>query len=365
MAGVPTGCLLMRVFNFLFVILVAFPVAFILAFEAGLLDDYIDEDFIPAEPFIRAELHATIPPEEIDLAVNDALDSGQYEDALMYAEIAEYASIPLAPETVERLEDAGTLLLRVSRDTGSFFEGFLTGEGSDTAGFVGAITSDLTVVGDVRDIGREGSKLVAGEEYSELILGLSVVGVAATGATIATGGTALPVKVGVSLMKVAKRTGALTAAFARQLGDLMRKAVDFPGLRRSLSNVSLTDSAATRRAVTDYSSSINLKPLTPVFDDMAALQRNAGPAESVRLLARVENTNDLRRITEMSGTLGVKTRGVMALTGKTSLRAFKTFANFVRWLLEWVWAIAAGIATLIFGAGSRRVVRRARRTRRA
>jgi hypothetical protein len=355
----------MRVFNFLFIALVAAPVAFMFAFQAGLLDEYVDESLIPAEPFIRAELQATVPAEELDLAVNDALDSGQYEDALMYAEVADYAGIPLAPETVDRLADAGTLLLRVSRDTGSFFEGFLTGEGSDTAGFVGAITSDLTVVGDVRDIGREGTKLVAGEDYSELILGLSVVGVAATGATIATGGGALPVKVGVSLMKVAKRTGALTAAFARQLGDLMRRAVDFPGLRRSLNNVSLTDSAATRRAVSNYASSINLKPLTPVFDDMAALQRNAGPAESVRLLSRVENTNDLRRITEMSGTLGVKTRGVMALTGKTSLRAFKTFTNLVRWLLGWIWAIAAGIATLVFGAGSRRVVRRVRRTRRA
>mgnify|MGYP000005626531 CR=1 FL=1 len=351
----------MRLFNFLFVVLVALPVAFALAFEAGLLDDYVDENLIPAEPFIRAEIKATVPAEELDLAVNDSLDSGEYEDALMYAEIADYAGITLAPETTQRLEDAGTLLLRVPRDTGSFFEGFLTGEGSDTAGFVGAITSDLTVVGDVRDIGREGSKLVAGEEYSQLILGLSVVGVAATGATVATGGGALPVKVGVSLMKVAKRTGALTAAFARQLGDLMRKAIDFPGLRRTLSNVSLTDSTATRRAVTNYASGVNLKPLTPVLDDMAALQRNTGPAESVRLLSRVEDTNDLRRITEMSGTLGVKTRGVMALTGKTSLRAFKTFANMMRWLLEWVWAIAAGIATLLFGAGSRRIVRRVRR----
>lgn len=350
----------MRLFNFLFVVFVLAPVAFMLAFQNGLLDDYVDEDLIPAEPFIRAELAATVPPQELDHTINDALDTSQYDDAFMYAEIADYAGIPLSDETRARLDAAGSLIQRVSRGTGSFFEGFLTGEGSDTAGFVGAITSDLTVVGDVRDIGQEGSKLVAGEDYSQLILGLSVVGVAATGATVATGGGALPVRIGVSLMKVAKKTGALTAAFTRQLTELVRKAVDFPALRQTLEGVRLSDSAATRRAVTEYASKVDFTALTPVVNNMATLQRNAGPAESVRLLSRVEDVNDLRRVTHMSAELGTKTRGVMALTGKTSLRAFKTLANLVRWLLGWIWAIAAGIATLAFGAGTRRVVRRVR-----
>lgn len=351
----------MRLFNLLFLLFIGLPVAFFLAFESGLLDTIIDEDLIPADPFIKAELHATVSPEKLDLAVNDALDQDAYEDALMYAEISDYADIPLSAETRQRLEDAGSLILRVSRDTGSFFEGFLTGESSDTAGFIGAVTSDLTVVGDLRDISEEGSKLVAGEDYSELILGLSVVGVAATGATIATGGGALPVKVGVSLMKVAKRTGTLTRAFARQLGDILRAAVNFTQLRRTFRTVSLGDSAATRRAVSDYAAKVDFSRLTPLLDDMTVLQRGAGPAESIRLLSHVENANDLRRVARMSSNLGVKTRGVIALTGKTSLRAFKTFTNLVRWLFGWIWAVASGLGALLFGIGTRRIMRRTRR----
>jgi hypothetical protein len=351
----------MRLFNLLFVLIVGLPFVFFWALQNGLLDDYVDEDLIPADLFIKAELNATVTPEKLELAVNDALDQDDYEDAVMYAEIAAYAGIPLSEETRQRLEDAGSLLLRVSRDTGSFFEGFLTGESSDTAGFMGAITSDLTVIGDLRDISEEGTKLVAGEDYSELILGLSVVGVAATGATIATGGGALPVKIGVSLMKVAKRTGALTRAFARQLGDILRAAVNFTQLRRTFRTVGLGNSAATRRAVTDYASKVNFSRLTPLLDDMTALQRGAGPAESIRLLSHVENANDLRRVARMSGNLGVKTRGVIALTGKTSLRAFKTFTNLLRWLFGWVWAVLTGLAALAFGVGTRRVIRRVRR----
>ncbi|MEQ9519343.1 MAG: hypothetical protein RLN89_07875 [Parvibaculum sp.] len=351
----------MRLFNFLFITLFALPFAFIFAFQNGLLDGLVDEDLIPVEPFIKAELAGTVTPEEIDLAVNDALDKDAYEDALMYADIADYAAIPMSIETRQRLIDAGSLLLRVSRDTGSFFEGFLTGEGSDTAGFMGAITSDLTVVGDLRDIGEEGSKLVAGEDYSELILGLSVVGVAATGATIASGGSALPVKVGVSLMKIAKRTGALTRAFARQLGDLVRASVNFSRLRRSLNSADLANNRTTRRTVTEFGKTLDLTKLTPVLDDMASLQRTAGPAESIRLLSRVESVNDLRRVTRMSSKLGTKTRGIMTLTGKTSLRAFKTVANLVLMMLQWVWAIAAGLLTLFLGMGARRTIRRVRR----
>ncbi len=355
----------MRLFNLLFVGLIALPVVFMFAFERGLLDDYIDESIIPAGPFIQAELAATVTPQDLDMAINRALDSNAYEDALMYAEIAAYASIPLSDATRTRIEEAGTLLLRIARDTGSFFEGFLTGAGSDTAGFAGAIASDLTVVGDVRDIGREGAKLVSGEEYSELILGLSVVGVAATAATVATGGGALPVKIGVSLMKVAKRTGTLTRAFARELRNIVRAAVNFPQLRKTLSTVSLTNNAATRRSVTTYASKVDFSRLTPLLDDMSRLQRNAGPAESVRLLSHVETGNDLRRVAQMSGELGVKTRGIMALTGKTSLRAFKSLTNLFLWVLQWIWAIGGTLLALTLGAGTRRAVRRVRRTRSA
>lgn len=351
----------MRLFNSLFIGLILMPFAFFVALEHGLLDGIVDDGWIPAGPFIRAELAGTVTPEELDLAVNEALDEGRYDDADMYVEIATYAEIPLSDETQARHEAANSLVRQVARGTGSFFEGFISGEGSDNAAFIGAITSDLTVIGDLRDIGEEGTKLVAGEDYSQLILGLSVVGVAATGATIASGGSALPVKVGVSLMKVAKRTGSLTRAFARQLRRIVSEAVNFRGLRTSLRSVRLTDTTATRRAITNYADNINIQRLTPVLDDMATMQRAAGPAESVRLLSRVEDVNDLRRVSRMSASLGTKTRGVMVLTGKTSLRAFKTLANFVRLIFEWIWAIGTGLAALLLGSGTRRVVRRVRR----
>jgi hypothetical protein len=353
----------MRLFNTVVLLFIGLPAAFFFAYQQGWLDPYVEEDWIPAGPLIQAELRATVSPQELEARIAKALEEDDYADAQLYAEIADYASIPLSDETRAALDDANSLTNNIRRTGGSFFEGFVYGRGSDTASFMGALTSDLTVIGDVRDIAGEGEKMVRGEDYSTLVLGLSVAGVAATAATVGSGGAALPTQAGLSLLKVAKKAGTLTASFASELRRLLSEAVNFKKLKETLQTTSLGDLSATRRAVGDYADNVSFAKLTPVLSDVGALQRAAGPAETIRLMRYVENSGDLARITRMSKTLGPKTRGIIELTGKTSLRAFKTLANFVLWLLSWAWAIVAGIATWLGGMGMRRGVRRLRRRR--
>lgn len=331
----------MRAFLGVFLAIVV-PGGLILALEAGLLDPLLVH--VPAEPLVRAELEATLPPDELDRRIQDALARGAQDDAEIYAEIALFIDRPLAQETRRQLEESRTLAARVTRSTRSFFEGFITGEGSDSAAFAGAVTSDLTVIGDIRDIGTEGSRMVAGEDYSEIILGLSVVGLAATAGTLASGGAALPVRVGVSLLKIARRAGTLTTGFARELSRLLARAVDFPRLRETLRQVSLADPAATRRAILAYAGNVRSAELFPVLARMDRMRENVGPAETVRLMRHVHTTRDLANVTEMTARLGTKTRGIIELTGKTSLRAFKSAVNILRWLAEWLWAAGAAIA---------------------
>jgi hypothetical protein len=349
----------MKIFFDVVIFILLAPVLFILAYQNGLLDSIVPEDAIPADPFVRAELNQKTSGTDLSRRIDTALDAKNFDDAVMYAEIATFAEMPIEAGTAARLADEQTLTRRVSRNTGSFFEGFVSGEGNDTASFVGAITSDLTVVGDVRDIGQEGSKMVQGEDYSQFILGLSVVGLAATTATVATSGGALPARIGVSLLKVAKKAGTLTADFTRYMTRLLDEAMSFEKLRGTLKSVDLANTSATRRAVTDYAGSISMAKLTPALDQMASLQKTVGPAESVRLLKYVNNGEDLARVTKMSGKLGTKTRGIMEITGKTSLRAFKTVANLVLWALGWGWYIIATIGAGFLGTLGRRL-RRAR-----
>lgn len=350
----------MRLFNTVFVLLILAPVSFMYAYQEGWIASETIDAWLPEAPFIQAELRDRIPPEQMNAMIVTALDTDAYSDAIMYADIASYASIPLTQSTQDRLADESTLLAQIRRTTGSFFEGFIYGEGSDTAGFVGAVSSDLTVIGDVRDIGREGIKLIQGEDYSSFILGLSVVGLAATTATVATGGGALPIRVGVSLMKVAKKAGTLTKKFTKTMGRLVKEAVNFPALRRTLTKIDLGDLSATRRAVNDYAKSVSTAKLDPIFKNITYLEKTTNPSEVVRLMKYVDTPQDLARLGKMTGKLGTKTRGIMELTGKTSLRAFKTLKNLLLWALDWtLWA--GGIIALWLGRkGLRSVVRKVR-----
>lgn len=90
-----------------------------------------------------------------------------------------------------------------------FFSGLVTGNAVDGASLSGTLTGDLCVFGDVRDIVREGGHLAMGEDTDRLLLGLAAAGVVVTGATFVTVGGAAPARVGLTLVKDARKAGRL------------------------------------------------------------------------------------------------------------------------------------------------------------
>jgi hypothetical protein len=310
---------------------------------------------------VQRELRMSTTTPELDKRINDAITRDDIDDATMYAEIAAFMGRELPPETVARLKKATSTIANVVRDTGQFATGFVTGEATSMAGIAGAITSDLTVVGDVRDIASEGSKLVQGQEYSELILGLSVVGVAATAATVATGGGGVVAKMGVSVLKVAKRTGNLTAQFAQTLTRMTRDAVNTPELARVLRNTNLTDLRATEGAIRSYAKTVRGAEIFPVINKLNDISRATSPSETVRLMKYVRTTENLNDVATMSARYGKKTRGIIELTGKASLRLFKTALNIIELIIEFILWFLGWLATLVGMSATKRVFRGARR----
>ena len=312
---------------------------------------------ISEDEAIHRELRQHATTAELDRRVSDALARQDVDDAVMYADIATYMDRTLPPATQARLAAALSTGATVVRNAAGFATGFVTGEGASIAELAGAVTSDITVVGDVRDIVHEGGNYLAGKNYNELVLGLSVLGVAATGATIATGGGGVVARLGVSILKVAGRAGTLTADFARVLLRLVRDAVNTPELDRVLKTANLRDATATEAAITAYARGLKQAQIFPVLERLGEIGRGAGPGESVRLLKYVRNTEDLDNIAVMSTRLGKKTRGIIELTGRTSLRAFKTTLNIVQFLVERIVAFGAWLLSLLGSAIGRRLVR--------
>jgi len=335
---------------------------FLTALALGLayLTDYTFH--IPLDKAVRADLSAAASPAQINTKILDALEKDDIEDADMYADIGRFMNYEIPADTSRRLEEAHSMSATVVRNTWEFGTGFVTGEGDSTAGLAGAVTSDLTVIGDVRDIAGEGTKWLRGEDYNELIIGLSVVGIAATGLTIATGGGGIVVKAGVSIMKAAKRAGRLTKEFGELLLRMTRDAVNMPALREALRTTDLTDIAKTQRVLTDYSRTVKGAAIFPVLTRIGDMNKTVGPAETIRLMKFVKTGENLDEVAVMSARYGTKTRGIIELTGKASLRAFKTafravefIAKYVIWFVVWI----AGLAGMTLLRGIRFFARRA------
>jgi len=302
---------------------------------------------ISQDEAIQRELRLHTTTEQLDAHVSQALDTGDVDDASVYADVATYMSRKLSPATQAKLDAALTTSATVMRNAGQFASGFVTGAGTSTAGLAGALASDVTVVGDIRDIASEGGNMIQGKPYSELVLGLSVLGVAATVATVATGGGGVVAKAGVSLLKVAKRAGTLTLDFTRELERLVTRAVDTQELTRVLKGTNLNDLRATEDAVTTYARGIKDAEIFPVLGRLGRMSEKAGPGETVRLLRYVHSTRDLEDVGDMTERLGKKTRGIIEITGKTSLRAFRTSLNIIQFLVERVMAFGAWLLGLL------------------
>lgn len=323
----------------------------------GWRQDMSDEDAI------RADVQMANKSAPVEAKVRDALARNDIDDAAMYADIAGFAGIALSEQTQKDLDDAQSFLSSAVRNTGDYLGGFVFGTGTSFAALAGAITSDLTVVGDVRDIVGEGGKMIAGEDYSELILGLSVLGVAATAAVVASGGGGIVLKAGISLLKFAKRAGTLTVEFATRLGRMARDAVNFPLLERTLRETDLTDLAKVEDAVANYVRNVRTAEIVPVVARLDDLRQAAGVGETVRLMKYVRTTDDLENLTSLARVTGTKTRGIVEMTGKVALRAFKYTVNIIRFIVENIIAFLTWLGTLITTSIGKRVLRGRREAR--
>ena len=292
---------------------------------------------------VHDALRATLTAEDFAAQVETALAENDVETADIYAETATFTGYSLPPELLADLNEAHGVWQSTWRESTSFAAGFVTGETDDIASFGGAVASDLTVVGDVRDIALEGGAMVAGEPYDEFILVLSGVGLGITTATWATGGAALPVRVGASVTKAAKRTGRLAAPLLDDMAGLARQAVDLPRLRTDLTSVDATDITGLKRVAGQHLETARHSRLVATLDDIGDISSRLGPAETMRILPHIRSATEIGEVAAMAKVLGKKTRAVIELTGKTSLRLFKRGWPLMRILVAALYGVLASI----------------------
>lgn len=190
----------------------------------------------------------------------------QYSEALLVVDAGMSAETdPVAQTRLEQTR-AGIVAERddFMRRLGDVGQGALTGTGDSVEALAGAVTADLFVFGDVRDLVIQSGKSLRGEDADELIVALSAAGIALTFAP--------EIDFGTAVLKFARRAGALTEAFARRLARLARDAV----------------------------SERDIRPLADVAGDVATLGRQARPAAAITILKHIDDPETLRAAAKIS-----------------------------------------------------------------
>ncbi len=219
--------------------------------------------------------------------IEDALKAGDAELAASFVALAGERAIELPKELLTRVEQANSSAAATRRGIYNFAHGFITGEPQDLTGFAGAATGDLLVFGDIRDIVREGSRWARGMETDPLIMGLAAAGLAVTGVTYFSLGAAAPARVGSTLVKVARRTGKLSAKLADDVTVLLKA-------RRT-------------------------GRVTTALTDVAQIQRRAGTRVALESMRHADNVGDLAKASLLAEKKGKSTLAIFKTLGRGAI----------------------------------------------
>ncbi len=276
------------------------------------------------DPARGADVQLSAMPAEtlrdrITAEIGDAVAADDAELAVSLIELATERGVAIDAEHVRRVDEAARARNSASGQAYRFASGFVTGDISDGASLAGTVAGDLFVYGDLRDIAREGWRLVSGAETDRVVLGLATVGVAVTAGTYLSAGSAAPVRAGVSLIKDARKLGRVSAG----LTDWTNRSV------RALTTTPAVGTALARAA-----------------KDVARVQSRAGTRAAFDVLKVADGPKELARAARLAEKKGGQTRAVLKILGRGALAIGSLTMGLASWLLSFALAVFGFLVSL-------------------
>ena len=273
--------------------------------------------------------NAAVAKREIEaaLANNDA------DLANSFVELAAARHVPLDPALKAKVKAAVAEASSTRHAVESFARGFVTGVPEDGAALAGTAVGDLFVFGDIRDAVREGTHWVLGEPTDKMILGLACVGLAITAGTYVTVGLAEPARLGLTIAKAARKTGALGGRMALAIGRMVRQAVDWSRLRRAIPGMSVLKPETAVRAARDAVKVERAGGLMTLAGDLGRIERKAGARAAMESLKVAETPAEVSRVAKLAAKEGGKTRAIIKLLGRGAIMLSVASFNIGFWIL--------------------------------
>jgi len=297
--------------------------------RAGDALDALDDPSRVADHAMGDKFDATVVQREIEgaLAANDA------DLAQSFADLAADRHVALDPSLVEKVKAATAEAATTRHKAQSFARGFITGEPDDMAALAGTTLGDLFVFGDIRDALREGTRLAMGQKADELVLGLASAGIAITAASYVTFGAAAPARAGLTLMKVARKTGSLGNELAGNLGRMVRQA-------------GFSEPAVAARVGRDAVKVERAGGLLNFARDVGRVEKAAGGRAAFDGLKIAKEPGDMTRVAKLAEKEGSRTRAILKIAGRGAIMLVALAFDASVWFLGAVFALLGFVSAL-------------------
>ncbi len=253
--------------------------------------------------------------------IRSALAAGDTDLAHSFLELAADRAVGVDPALAERVQQASATEASLAGRTGRFVRGLWTGEPTDLASLAGTAFGDLFVFGDIRDAAREGTRYLMGAHADPWIFGLAGVGLAVTAATYVTVGAAAPERIGLSIVKAARRTSRLNPALA---------------VRAARETVKIEQAGG----------------LLELAQNAGRVETKAGTQAALDSLAVAERPEDMSRLARLAAAKGGKTRAIIKLLGRAAIMLTAGAFDVAMWLF-WAALTLFGFAASCKAAAER------------
>lgn len=239
--------------------------------------------------------------------IRAALAADDTDLAQSFLDLAADRGVAIDPVLADDVKQARDKAASPTGTAGRFVKGLWTGEPTDLASLAGTAFGDLFVFGDIRDGAREGMRYLTGQKYDPWILGLAGAGLAITAATYTSLGLTAPERVGLSVVKAARRTGRLNPALVARAARDVVKVEDAGGL-------------------------------VELAENTGQIEAKAGTQAALDGLAVAEEPADISRLSRLAAAKGSKTRAIVKLLGRAAIVLTASTLDLALWLL---WAAFA------------------------
>jgi hypothetical protein len=193
----------------------------------------------------------------------------------------------------------------------------------------------LTPIGDLAGVARAGTAAVTGSEIDKVDFALSAIGLGATVAVAATGGTSYTLKVGASLLKMARKMSLLPPRLMALVADAARRGIRWD---EALRWDSLTDPA--RLVNADI-----VAPIATVASDLGRIDNALDATRTLHVLRYIDGPDDSRRIANAAEVMGPRAVGTLEILGKSR------FMRAALRISDEAAALAVGLSGLLLSLG--------------